>query len=333
MTINQRLIWTALPNGITPDNLNYKLSVFVSPRLFTDEGSASERLSSFPDFLDWPATPITFSVHLASKSPTVTVTSPAPNRTLWKTLFHPTTFVEPYVYTSIADQNFHSYPTNFLRDWFVSTYATLFNANPTEYPSLSDLGLGPGGAQGPYSQLPINPAAAIREINDQLAQGVSPPAGGPAVHAIGPAASANPPTDFEQARALPPTSHDHAAHLQPEGSPRQAFDRLPQDGLAARSVPVVAPALRARLRLRGPDPERIVGPRDRERDADVDPCSCRHDECGAGDVCGSGHVSPVSAGHQPGDRRGPAPDERLGPFAALAARLSPAQGSRSTGRR
>ncbi len=201
--INQRIIWTALPNGLTPDNLNYQISVFISPRLFTDEGAATETLASFPDWLDWPGTAVSFSVTIGGTTPVpVTVTSPPPSPVLWKALFKSTTFVEPYVYTSISGQNFHSYPTNFLREWFVSTYSALCNESPTDYPSLADLGLGPGGNNGPYGALPTNQdltERAITTIGDWLVEGVSPPTGGPAVHAIGPAASGNPLTDFEQA--------------------------------------------------------------------------------------------------------------------------------------
>jgi hypothetical protein len=56
---SQTVIWTALPNGVTAAG-RLRLSVFVSPRLQTDE--AQPTLSLFPDFhqtppdaLDWPA--------------------------------------------------------------------------------------------------------------------------------------------------------------------------------------------------------------------------------------------------------------------------------------
>src|SRR4051812_14502180 len=50
----QSLIWTALPNGYTPDGKSLRLSVLVSPRLNPE--SAPERLDSFPEWVDWPKT-------------------------------------------------------------------------------------------------------------------------------------------------------------------------------------------------------------------------------------------------------------------------------------
>lgn len=49
----QQIIWTVVPNGLTPDNATLLLSVVVSPRLRLDDGGTGT-LQSFPDFLDWP---------------------------------------------------------------------------------------------------------------------------------------------------------------------------------------------------------------------------------------------------------------------------------------
>ena len=54
----QDVIWTALPSG--RDSKSLFLSLYVSPRLQTDEGVPTPRLSQFPDFLDWPKTKLTF---------------------------------------------------------------------------------------------------------------------------------------------------------------------------------------------------------------------------------------------------------------------------------
>jgi hypothetical protein len=49
--IKQEIIWTALPNGIKDDRI--RLSVFVSPRLSTDENLPHPELGQFPDFAAW----------------------------------------------------------------------------------------------------------------------------------------------------------------------------------------------------------------------------------------------------------------------------------------
>jgi hypothetical protein len=80
---NQTLIWTALPNGspLSPNGLingNYlSLSVFLSPRLTSDQDGPEPPLIAFPDFVNWPATiwtspiksPISFTVTFGSGQP------------------------------------------------------------------------------------------------------------------------------------------------------------------------------------------------------------------------------------------------------------------------
>jgi hypothetical protein len=63
----QSLIWTAMPNGLN-QNKELKVSVLLSPRL--DAESATQVLSSFPDFVDWPQTlaACKFTLHFASNS-------------------------------------------------------------------------------------------------------------------------------------------------------------------------------------------------------------------------------------------------------------------------
>ena len=50
----QSLLWTALPNGYSKDGESLRVTALLSPRL--DAGAAPAQLSSFGDFLDWPAT-------------------------------------------------------------------------------------------------------------------------------------------------------------------------------------------------------------------------------------------------------------------------------------
>lgn len=59
----QSFIWTALPNGYTSDGQSLRISVIISPRL--DAKDQAQKLSTFPDWIDWPATlkKATFEIH------------------------------------------------------------------------------------------------------------------------------------------------------------------------------------------------------------------------------------------------------------------------------
>ena len=66
-TFNQLVVWTALPDGTLPGNPDVlQISVAVSPRL-ASTGAAPQMLGSWPDWLDWPAHSLSFSVHIGSR--------------------------------------------------------------------------------------------------------------------------------------------------------------------------------------------------------------------------------------------------------------------------
>ena len=54
----QSLVWTALPNGYTPDRTGLRVSVMLSPRLDAEDPLGQSRKLSefFPDWEDWPKT-------------------------------------------------------------------------------------------------------------------------------------------------------------------------------------------------------------------------------------------------------------------------------------
>src|SRR5262249_20207753 len=54
----QSFIWTALPNGYTPDRAALRLSVMLSPRLDPQvpPGQTKKLSTFFPDWEDWPQT-------------------------------------------------------------------------------------------------------------------------------------------------------------------------------------------------------------------------------------------------------------------------------------
>ena len=92
--LKQTIVWTALPHRIdgSPDpDATLRLSAFVAPRLWNDDGTPKMKLSESPDFLDWPSAVFgaTFKVEFEG-GPTLhgTVqTSAAPESDLWGALF------------------------------------------------------------------------------------------------------------------------------------------------------------------------------------------------------------------------------------------------------
>ena len=96
MARRQTVIWTALPNGVTGsgEGSKLRLAVLVTPRLWSDEG-ARPTLETFPDFLDWPAVDIQFSVQFGNgpRIPAASV-GQRPSSRLWSGLFNDNTFIE-----------------------------------------------------------------------------------------------------------------------------------------------------------------------------------------------------------------------------------------------
>ena len=80
MARRQTLTWTALPNGVIGSGADaiLRLSVFLSPSLWTDE-AARTSLAMFPDFLDWPGAALNFSVQFGAgpRIPATRVGEPA----------------------------------------------------------------------------------------------------------------------------------------------------------------------------------------------------------------------------------------------------------------
>jgi hypothetical protein len=224
---SQELIWTALPNGTVPGHpKTLRLSVFVSPRLSTSAGPPRPELHLFPDFLDWPATHISWKVTIGGKyAAGLKVVSPAPRSELWKALFHKATYVEPYTSQSLNGRQFHSYPAWYVRQFHASTYA-LYAQSSTEWPTIETLFReGPDKHAAPYGKIPFNTdleQEAINEIESLYAN---------AIHgALAPSAQANPRTDLTQAKLFlqpltvpkDPKYHD----LKPTPKPTIDFHRM-----------------------------------------------------------------------------------------------------------
>lgn len=145
----QTVLWTALPNGIekvddASGGVFLKLSVFVSPRLWTNENPKT--LGLFKDFIDWPANEISFSVQFNNDQPVpATRMGSAPRSDLWTALFKPSTPVKPYGFTGYHDRKIRSYPVSHIMSFIKEQYQKFAVEDPTEYPAINELLLDDNG--------------------------------------------------------------------------------------------------------------------------------------------------------------------------------------------
>lgn len=147
----QSLMWTALPNGFTPDGASLRMSVLLSPRL--EPGSDPPTLASFsPDWTDWPAAlaQATFEIRLGTKTVTVPMAQTAgPNRvgdvyglpdsSIWTALFTPQLPVRGYVFTDLKNTRVLSYDTVAVHDLVRGLYAGLARTAGDDLPTVSAL--------------------------------------------------------------------------------------------------------------------------------------------------------------------------------------------------
>ncbi len=141
MAKTQTITFTALPNGVAPSG-KLRLSVFVSPRLWTDDGaSAQVALSEFPDWLDWPATALTFQAQFGGGSPiAATRVGDAPRSDLWQALFAPTSYLRPRTFeTALTQTTIKSYKVQAVHQKLQTVYTYFAKNNPEEYPTVDEL--------------------------------------------------------------------------------------------------------------------------------------------------------------------------------------------------
>src|SRR5262249_43473851 len=138
----RNIMWTALPNGFSPAGDKLRLSVYVSPRLVTNNG-VDGTLSEFPDFLDWPKTvgPLQFKIQIqggpsftVGRDPTIPLES-----VLWTALFQPTTFVRSYQLADKTGLNIRSYPVRKVLSFLNSAYQAVAVQSPGQPPTRGEL--------------------------------------------------------------------------------------------------------------------------------------------------------------------------------------------------
>jgi hypothetical protein len=145
--IKQEIIWTALPNGIKDDRI--RLSVFVSPRLSTDENLPHPELEQFPDFAVWfKHVP---GLRFVVETNTGNAAEAAPDLStfdeqVWPGLFQESTFVRPYQFPDYQGRNILSFPVRSTLAYLKDIYTTVGETSPDELP-------GRPGSRSPHPAL------------------------------------------------------------------------------------------------------------------------------------------------------------------------------------
>ncbi len=176
----QTVMWTALPNGVTTSaedgQPRLNLSVFISPRLQTDEGLPRPTLAQFPDFLDWPAVvaAVRLGVQFDDRDPVPAEVVAAPGdpdpSALWKAIFRPDTYLKPYEFPPLEGVLIRSFPVKNVVAHIKALYQNVAIESPTAPPRLD---LGPEVLEqrglAPFRQL-LDEVAPPKQASVQLKQ-------------------------------------------------------------------------------------------------------------------------------------------------------------------
>ena len=139
----QEVVWTTLPNGGNGQRL--RLSVFVTPKLMTDEKVAGQThpvLSQFPDFQSWARRRPQFTVHFSGGQSVAAVrVSPDPDVALWELMFKPTAYVKAYEFPGLDKRIVRSYPTKHVLGFLTQEYRRIAVTSPERVPDVRQLDL------------------------------------------------------------------------------------------------------------------------------------------------------------------------------------------------
>lgn len=132
--MKQQVMFTACPKERTADGL--VLSVLISPKL--DPESDPQRLSTFPDFLDWPSKTIRWQVAIGNAAPVAaTVISAPPQSTLWTGLFSANTLVRRPSHPDYTKHMWLSYPVGHVVDFIHNLYQNIAASHPGDFPAVN----------------------------------------------------------------------------------------------------------------------------------------------------------------------------------------------------
>ena len=170
----QNIMWTALPNGLTPAGDRLRLSVLVSPRLTAN--AATGTLAEFPNFEDWPATVggLDFTVEFlggptVAAKPVVEPGNPALDSPAWKALFPSTFPVISYAFDDRSGVPVRSFPTKKVLSFLNNTYQTVAVQSPQQMPTIAQYGLG----QTAPGIVPLNQIAIYSDEQAGLEEGIN----------------------------------------------------------------------------------------------------------------------------------------------------------------
>jgi hypothetical protein len=141
-TKTQTITFTALPNGVVGPGGNLRLSVHISPRLWTSDGpDAQVLLSQFGDWVDWPSAAITFQVQFDTAAPfQATPVGPAPRSDMWQALFPQSTYLRPHSFDpSIANTKITTYSVKDVHTKLRTVYTYFAKKSPNDYPTATEL--------------------------------------------------------------------------------------------------------------------------------------------------------------------------------------------------
>jgi hypothetical protein len=132
MTTQQRIQWVTVPGGATADG-GRLVSVFVAPRLRSDEG---DTLAAYPDFVSWPDTlsGITWQVSAGGVDVPCAPAGDAAEPAFWTALFPPGTAVTPYRFDDYADLPMVSYDAGAVLDTLRAVYTRVAAAAADDLP-------------------------------------------------------------------------------------------------------------------------------------------------------------------------------------------------------
>lgn len=134
--IDARITSVALPNGVDRARNVARVSLFLSPRLESDEG---DTLDLFDAFVDWPAalaSPGLRYLLQVDDGPEFEagVVGAAPRSDLWRALFPPESFVAPRSSAGMVDRAYVTYPVRGVTSYLKKQYQEITTEHLTEPP-------------------------------------------------------------------------------------------------------------------------------------------------------------------------------------------------------
>ncbi|HEV8064572.1 MAG TPA: hypothetical protein VGP46_07060, partial [Acidimicrobiales bacterium] len=142
MTLQQSIVWTALPSGWVKPGVSVALSVFVAPRL-----SGGALLEDF-DFKNWPATlaaqtggalkfKVRFEGHPAALA---TTASQLPAVQDWALLFDAAkTGVDDWEFRDLSSAPLMTYSVSGVQDFVKTMYTAIGTTSPTVFPTAEEI--------------------------------------------------------------------------------------------------------------------------------------------------------------------------------------------------